>query len=72
MAYEGLIPTVQRRYRETTSDAVRASYEELMREETCPDCNGRRLKPASLGVTVGGRDIMALTESEPGGRGRAF
>ncbi len=62
VAYEGLIPTVQRRYRETTSDAVRASYEELMREETCPDCRGRRLKPASLGVTVGGRDIMALTD----------
>ncbi len=62
VAYEGLIPTVQRRYRETTSDAMRASYEELMREETCPDCRGQRLKPASLGVTVGDINIMALTD----------
>ena len=62
VAYEGLIPTVQRRYRETTSDSVRASYEELMREETCPDCLGQRLKPTSLGVTVGDMNIMALTD----------
>jgi len=62
VAYEGLIPTVQRRYRETTSDSVRASYEELMREETCPDCQGKRLKPTSLGVTVGDKNIMALTD----------
>ena len=62
VAYEGLIPTVQRRYRETTSDSMRASYEELMREETCPDCRGQRLKPTSLGVTVGDMSIMALTD----------
>ena len=61
VAYEGLIPTVERRYRESTSDAVKASYEELMREEPCPACKGNRLKPESLAVTVGDMNIMDLT-----------
>jgi len=61
VAYEGLIPTVERRYRESTSDAVKASYEELMREDPCPACKGNRLKPESLAVTVGGKNIMDLT-----------
>ncbi|MHC1786006.1 MAG: excinuclease ABC subunit UvrA [Christensenellales bacterium] len=61
VAYEGLIPTVQRRYRESSSETVKASYEELMREEICPSCKGQRLKPASLAVTVGGKGIIDLT-----------
>ncbi len=62
VAYEGLIPTVQRRYMQSTSDSARASYEELMREEPCTRCGGQRLKPESLAVTVGGINIMQLTE----------
>ena len=62
VAYEGLIPTVERRYRESTSESVRQSYEELMREEACPRCKGQKLKPESLAVTVGGLNIMELTQ----------
>lgn len=62
VVWEGLVPTMERRYRETSSEGARSSYEELMREEPCPACNGRRLKPESLAVTVGGLDIMSLTQ----------
>ncbi len=61
LAFEGLVPIVERRYRETTSEAAKASYEELMREETCPACHGDKLKPESLAVTVGDMNIMELT-----------
>ncbi len=62
VAFEGLIPIVERRYRETSSESAKASYEELMREEVCPACHGNRLKPESLAVTVGGKNIMELTQ----------
>ncbi len=56
-AWKGVIPDLERRYRSTTSDAVRRVIGALMNPTPCPDCLGRRLKPASLAVKVGGRNI---------------
>jgi excinuclease ABC subunit A len=53
---------VQRRYNETTSDAVRSDLEAYMVIAECPDCNGRRLKKESLAVTLHGRNIGEFTE----------
>ena len=61
-AWEGVLSLVQRRYRETTSDAVRMELEEFMVEAPCTGCGGRRLKPESLAVTVGGKNIGELVE----------
>ena len=61
-AFEGVIPTLQRRYRETTSDAMKQAYEEYMAEEPCPDCHGQRLKPEALAVTVGGKNLAQVSE----------
>jgi excinuclease ABC subunit A len=61
-AREGVLSLVQRRYRETTSDAVRVELEEFMVEAPCTACGGRRLKPESLAVTVGGKNIGELVE----------
>ncbi len=61
-AWEGVLSHVQRRYRETTSDAVRVELEEFMVEAPCTACGGRRLKPESLAVTVGGTNIGELVE----------
>ena len=55
--FEGIIPNLERRYRETQSDAVRRELEECMAEQPCPDCGGRRLRRESLAVTVGGINI---------------
>ncbi len=60
-AFEGIIPTMERRYRETTSDAAKAMYEECMAEIPCPACHGRRLKPEALAVTVGGRNLHEVS-----------
>ncbi len=60
-AFEGVIPTLQRRYRETTSEAMKQAYEEYMAEEPCPDCHGQRLKPEALAVTVGGRNLAQVS-----------
>ena len=60
-AFEGVIPTLQRRYRETTSDAMKQAYEEYMAEEPCPDCHGQRLKPEALAVTVGGKNLAQVS-----------
>ncbi|MCD7947140.1 MAG: excinuclease ABC subunit UvrA [Oscillospiraceae bacterium] len=67
-AFEGIIPNLERRNRETQSDSVRRDLEECMSESPCPDCHGRRLKPESLAVTVGGLNIdafchMAITQA---------
>jgi len=56
-AWEGILKTVERRYRETTSDAVRTELQEYMTELPCESCGGARLKPESLAVLVGGRSI---------------
>ena len=59
--FEGVCSNIERRYQETQSDASRRELEEMMAECPCPDCRGRRLKKESLAVTVGDRDIDALT-----------
>jgi excinuclease ABC, A subunit len=55
--FEGLVPLFERRYRESTSDMVRAEIEGYMSERPCPVCKGKRLKPEALAVTVGGISI---------------
>ena len=59
--FEGVIPTLQRRYEETSSDAMKQAYEEYMAEELCPDCHGQRLKPEALAVTVGGKNLAEVS-----------
>ena len=59
-AFEGICNNLERRYRETQSDAVKRELEECMSECPCPTCKGRRLRRESLAVTVGGMDIDAF------------
>ncbi|MGZ4164551.1 MAG: excinuclease ABC subunit UvrA, partial [Tumebacillaceae bacterium] len=59
--YEGVIPNLERRYRETTSDYIREFIEEYMSAKPCPACNGKRLRPESLAVTVGAENIAHVT-----------
>ncbi|MDO4483875.1 MAG: excinuclease ABC subunit UvrA [Clostridia bacterium] len=61
-AFEGIIPTLERRYRETNSDAARAMYDEYMAEEVCPCCHGHRLKRESLAVTVCNQSIAQVSD----------
>ena len=61
VAFEGLIKNVERRYRETGSEAMKAEYEEFMRITPCHKCGGQRLKPEALAVTVGGKNIAEVT-----------
>ncbi|MGH7644312.1 MAG: excinuclease ABC subunit UvrA [Gemmatimonadales bacterium] len=60
--WEGILRHVERRYRETASDAVREQLEEFMVEQPCPACRGRRLRPESLSVLVAGRSIGDVAE----------
>lgn len=60
--FEGVIPTLERRYRETKSDGMRKFYELYMAEHHCSTCNGARLKKESLAVTVGTKNIQELTD----------
>ncbi|MBM4193869.1 MAG: excinuclease ABC subunit UvrA [Gemmatimonadetes bacterium] len=60
--WEGILSNIQRRYNDTTSDAVRAQLDEYMVVTECPDCAGLRLKPESLAVTVNGMNIGDLGE----------
>ena len=53
---------MERRYRETSSEVVKAEYEEFMQITPCHACGGQRLKPAALAVTVGGKNIAELTD----------
>jgi excinuclease ABC subunit A len=57
-SFEGVIPLLERRYKETDSDATRASIERYMASRPCPACQGKRLKPESLAVTVVDKSIM--------------
>ena len=57
-AFEGIVPSLERRYRETQSDAMRRELEECMSSSPCPECGGKRLSPISRAVTVGGMRIM--------------
>ena len=61
-AFEGVIPTLERRYRETSSEAMKQAYEEYMAEETCPECLGQRLKRESRAVTVGGKSLPEVSD----------
>ncbi len=61
VAFEGLIANVEQRYRETASDAMKQEYEKYMRITPCPVCHGQRLKPSALAVTVGGKNIIEVT-----------
>src|ERR687896_728330 len=60
--YEGVIPNLERRYKETDSDAARDKLEQFMRETPCRTCKGARLRPETLAVTVGGLNISQLTD----------
>ena len=62
VAFEGLIRNVERRYKETFSEASKAEYETFMRITPCKACKGQRLKPGSLAVTVGDLNIYEATE----------
>ena len=59
--FEGVIPYLERRYRETDSDSVRAYIEHYMASNPCPACQGKRLKPESLAVTIVDKNIMDVT-----------
>ncbi len=60
--FEGICNNLERRYHETQSDASKKEIEEFMGECPCPDCQGRRLRPEALAVTVGGMSIHEITE----------
>ena len=59
--FEGVIPNLTRRHRETGSDAMRAEFERYMTNKPCPTCNGMRLKPESLSVTIAGKNVIETT-----------
>ena len=66
--FEGIVVNLERRYRETQSPSMRAEIENCMSETPCPECKGKRLKPAALAVTVGGINIaefnsLSVTEA---------
>lgn len=57
-SFEGVIPNLERKYKETDSDYMRSEIEQYMRIHTCPTCNGKRLKPEFLAVTIEGKSII--------------
>ena len=59
--FEGILPSLDRRYKQTESEGVREDIESYMSSRLCPDCHGARLKPEALAVTVGGRNIVQVT-----------
>lgn len=61
-AWEGVIPNLERRYRETTSDFVKAEIEKLMIHKTCETCKGKRLKKEALSVLIGGKNISEVSD----------
>lgn len=62
--YEGVIPNLERRHRETDSDFIRRDIERFMQERPCHACGGKRLKPEVLAVTVHGQSIMDICEKD--------
>ncbi|HJQ40241.1 MAG TPA: excinuclease ABC subunit UvrA [Thermoanaerobaculia bacterium] len=62
--YEGIVPMLQRRYRESDSDDMREEIERFMTPSKCPECNGRRLKPEALSVTVAGKPIDSIVAQQ--------
>ncbi|MDG4657166.1 excinuclease ABC subunit UvrA [Ectobacillus antri] len=61
ITFEGVLPNIERRYRETSSDYIREQMEKYMAEQACPKCKGARLKTESLAVFVGGKHISDVT-----------
>lgn len=59
--WEGVIPQFERRFKETSSEGARSYYESYMSATNCPICEGKRLKPEALAVTVGGRTIASVS-----------
>ncbi len=59
--FEGVINSMERRYKETQSESAKQYYEEFMSSNSCPDCNGARLKKESLAVTVGNKNINEIS-----------
>ncbi len=60
-SFEGIVPNLERRYRETDSEYIREKIEQYMADRPCPACHGARLKPSTLAVTVGGLSIYELS-----------
>ncbi len=60
-AFEGVVNSLERRYRETKSEGMKEYYESFMSNIPCPDCSGKRLKRESLAVTVGGKNIHEVS-----------
>lgn len=61
VAFEGIVKNVERRYRETGSETMKAEYESFMRITPCHECGGQRLKKSALAVTVGDKNIAEVT-----------
>jgi len=62
LTFEGVIPHLERRFKQTESDSTREEIEGYMTARICTDCHGARLKPEALGVTVGGRNIVQVAQ----------
>lgn len=61
LVFEGVIPNLERRYKQTDSDYIRREIEKYMADLACPHCEGARLKPQSLAVTIGGKNIAQVS-----------
>jgi excinuclease ABC subunit A len=61
MSFEGVIPNLMRRFRETQSEFIRSRISEFMTDKPCPTCNGDRLRPEAMAVTIEGENIVAVT-----------
>jgi excinuclease ABC subunit A len=59
--YEGIIPQLNRRMRETTSEEMRRQYMQFISDKPCPDCNGKKLKPENLSVKINDKNISDIT-----------
>ncbi|GAB4281518.1 MAG: excinuclease ABC subunit UvrA [Candidatus Rifleibacteriota bacterium] len=70
--FEGIIPTISRRYRETRSEGARRFYERFMRTHTCPECEGRRLNPVALSVKIEGENIHEMCQHSVGELAKFF
>ena len=70
--WEGAIPTLDRKYKETSSPGIKDELEQYMSSRPCPDCKGRRLKPEALAVTFGGINIAEMTAKSIEGASRFF
>lgn len=65
-SYEGVVPWIKRRHQEAESDWTREQFETYMREVPCPSCEGARLRPASLAVTIGAKSISEVCDMSIG------